>query len=381
MIKNINQKFLTDTSKIKLEQLPKCDTKYKSKELNKLLNKMINAFNHKLDVNYRKISLDDLITTFVEFNDKFNVVDSKFSSDVKKMDFCFGTDLKINNDIIKLNFIMDHNKQNTKLASVVIHAIHTFCYTFKYNYDGLTINICLDENKRELGIPSNIKSFDDKINFLQKNSLAFCTSGVTHRDKKTITVTRSEEIVKLLFHELVHYVGLDHELLDAKIDVTFGIVNKELALYETYAETMSILLNSAYQAIHLAIKQNTNPLSIYFELLCIEINYSVYLTANVLRFYDYDQNNFKNFFSGIGPKKSSPIATWEYIFLRTNLLQSLDEFAELVGPTDWRVTSDNKQEIIELMKTTDDLINKLNVSMKTTEPINNISYAAIEINY
>lgn len=390
-MKLINQNFLTESSKLKLRQLNFMDKKISPNSLHpkliKLLNQMIDASRQKifLGENKQPISLENLQQIFINFDQELNdIKDSKLINDVKLMKLNQSLNLKINQDNIEINFIFGEKSKN--YLPIIIHAINTFCHLFQYHYDGLVINICLDDNERKIEIPNNVINFDKKIKFLKKNSQGLNVSGVTYRNKKSINLTRTEEIIKLLFHELIHFVELDINLLNEFFTLNWLIDQISFNLSEAYTEFLSIILSSAYQSIFISVFDQLNISSIYqiyAQLLYFEKIYSIYLTANILKFYGFDQKNYNYFFDGdksLNTKCWAPIAIWEYIFLRTIFFLHLDEMMEII-PNDFRLNCESVNQIKNLLEKDNDLINQLAFFMGHTKPIKNISYMMINFNW
>lgn len=316
------------------------------------------------DLNMKSIksNINNIQTKCIEFNNRINKIkNSKLESDILEMNYAHSLILTVNNQKIKIHFLSYDNIPHYK--SIIIHAINTFCYTFPFDYNGLEIVVCLDENLRTLKKDNGRGSIKD----LQKESKSFCASGVTNSINKYIVLTKKEEIIKLLFHELCHYAHLDYVLLDHPLTNNWSI-NKELNTSEAYTEFMSIILNSIYQTLHL--KTNFNKTLI--DILNYEITYSLYLTTNILRFFKYNKSNYQTFFNNTGHNCDSPIATWEYIFLRTGLLVNLQK---VLNSLDNFTLNNNK--IIPLMNFDTDLLNKY-FDIKS---IDNVSYTIIEIDW
>ncbi len=368
---------LTQPSQIKFNQFPIDfnSAQYTNHFLIDLLNSMFAAYIIEPKIEFSKpASKKSMVKIFSAFNRHSN---TKFSDDLKKMDTTYTFKL---DGAIKLNFILNRTDESKKLVSAVIHAVHTFCHLFPYDYHDLVINICLDDNKRDLIIPETLKNDTEKFKYLEKHSLAFNVSGMTNRMNKLIDVTRSEEMIKLLYHEMVHYIGLDTVLLDNYIDSNMNIQNK-LNLSEAYTEFMAIILKSAYQSIYLAGLNKWNLTDTFTKILYLEIQYSFYLCSNILAFYGYDKDTYSQFFQGISDKKYSPIPIWEYVFLRAALLLNIDKVIDIVALNHWHVTSSTSQAVIELMATDNEFIDKLSFFIIHTKPIQNISYSMIDLVY
>jgi len=355
-----------------------------------LLDDMLVAFTSNLLIeNVQSISKSILRLRFKKFNELVNsVTKSKFNSDLQSMNDILTFKLTVNSHIVTINFIMHEIYHH--LIATIIHAINTFCHLFKHDYHNLTINVCLDHNKRDLILPTEYKiktrnDYRDIFHFLQKKSYAYNASGMTNINEKVIYITRTEEIIKLLFHELSHYAKLDYQLLFMPItDFKLSVETETHTLNssEAYTEFMAVILNSAYQTIHLfGLKHKTNELfyDTYAKLLSIETEYSCYLASIILKFYDYDKHNVMDFFLGIGEKKYSPIAIWEYVFLRAQLMLNLDAVLKIVH-NNWIIDRNNQTLLINLMTVDERMIQKVKKYMEY-EPNINISYTMIDFDW
>lgn len=375
--------FLTDTSRNKLNLFKDNNLNTNIYGLGDFFDIVYQSFKKKLVIkNLQPFNIANIRQLFKDFDKNFNhVEDSNLTQELCDMECIYSIEMDIRGDKILLNIIC-HDKSDNIIPAIV-HAIHTFCNSFPYNYDGLEIYTCLDNNKRQFH--AIFDSGRHTFQYLQKNSMAFTVSAVTKRMDKIIMTTKTEDVIKLLFHELVHYIGLDHELLTIQAgNYGFNIDRENLNLSEGYTEFMSILINSAYHAIHLSYILQKSAYDIFQYLLCVEIEYSVYLTANILRFYGYNQNNFINFFekSNISGdiKMFSPIPIWEYIILRTQLLLNMSKLIKSIK-NDWRINEKNRNAIVNLMKINKNFMDKLKIIFETTDMCNNISYTIVDFNW
>lgn len=386
---NILKNILTEGSKLKLNDLKITNNTYLNPYLKKLLDDMYIAFRSDIKLSYMKAKpVSDMANIFKEFDLSFNETNkSKLQTDLDLMDTTMSFKLHVGKDTIKINFIMKNNICHN-LISTILHAINTFAHLFPFNYNKLTIYVCLDTYTRNFEIDMVNKilstaSYDDVFKYLQSQSGAFTVGGVTQRYDNKITITKIEEIVKLLYHELIHYVGLDNKLLHTNPG-NFGLrIEKEnLYLSEAYTEFMAVLLNTAYHTIHFVTLHITNFYTIYEQysiFLDLEIQYSVQLVANVLKFYGYNSESYRDFFSNNGAMHTCPISIWEYVILRTQLLLNLDSVLSILDGN-WKITSKNMDKIMSLMKIDNNLIDALYYPMM--QPLkNNISYILLDFNW
>lgn len=339
--------------------------------LQKLLEDMIRASMVNMDLRILKpMNITKLRDVFIDFDKNLNsVVGSKFQSSVLRMDGVHTYMMILTTTstfTITIHILFDDDT----LIPILLFAINTFCNLFSYNYDGLTIYICPNDIERTL---NHTKNFDE----LRKQSGAFTVSGVTEKHKKTIILTKSEEIIKLLFHEMVHYIGLDSNFFGVNHDFGWAIKNNGLHLSEVFAEFMSIILVTAFEAINVCSMEGGNVYNYYQKLLQTEIVYSAYLASNILKFYDYNSENFRNFFLGVGGKKYSPIPIWEYVILRAQLLFNIDEVTELLTIVPQTV---NTETLIRLTTPRNNLLNTIQIFMNFPMS-NNLSYAMVDLDW
>ena len=369
-------------------------------KINKILDDMYDAFKTDIKIHQLKpINIELMKNTFIDFDKQINnVFDSKFQMDILKMNDTMSVALEIssnknNYDTVTINFIFDDFSLNKNYMAVIIHALNTFCNLFDYNYNGLVLDISLDDNSRKINLPKNIKNYDEIFDLLKQKSGAFNASGVTYRKNKKILLTKKEEIIKLMYHELIHYIGFDQELMHQKNYYNWAVNHNSFNLSEAYTEFLSVILNVAYETIHICSLNPINRYDCFKILLNVEINYSLYLIGNILKFYGYDCDSFYDFFNGIGEKKYCPIYIWEYVILRTQLFMNLDSFLSIINNNfritsinknkiiNLRITSTNKNKIINLMKIDNNLLNKLAISMTNASQSNDFSYLLIDISW
>ena len=209
--------------------------------------------------------------------------------------------------------------------------------------------------------------------------MAFNVSGLTNRQSKLIILTRKEEIIKLLFHELIHYVGLDAVLVGKTYQVKWNIKNRMVNISEAYTEFVSIIMYCMFVSIHLKPVVKMDLLRLLNELLSTEIQYSVKLSANILKLYGYSFDTYQKFFKTVdGSPKSSPICTWEYVFLRTVLFLGLDQFSDIET---FKLNNKTKDIALSILRNDTELIEQLKVYMSDTQLPANIAYTSIELDW
>lgn len=382
---SIENTYLTPNSKVKLKNLSttNCSMEFHGL-ISKVFNQSIALGCPKLDLkpDPNPINLKSLQDFFIVFDKNTNdVTNSKFQSDVSRMTKITNCILTVNQSPINIRFL---SKQlETNLTTAILMAINWFGHIFRgYDYNGLTISICLDDNKRDVHLATVQSSSitHQMLNLSKSKSMAFNVSGLTQRNNKIVILTKKEEIIKLLFHELIHFVGLDHVLVGKTYHVKWQIINSLMNISEAYTEFLSIVLHCMWVSIHLGCIHKTDPQKLFHVLLCVEIEYSVYLSASILKLYGYDKDTYKDFFKKNSKMdlKYSPICTWEYVYLRAILFLQLEQIDSLPN---FRLTNTTRDRIIKMLNGEDLLIDKMKLYMDNTSSPSNISYICIDLDW
>lgn len=272
----------------------------------KLCEKILTAYNSNIIANRNTYDKSRFIDHIKYFESKINSVDKS----VLEFDFdrFYPIKLRVGSSNIILNIMCDVS--DNVYVSYIIHAINMFCQCFSYDYDGLEINIVLDNNRR---------IFIDSVEESRRLSAAFTVSGVTISADKLIILTKKEELIKLLFHELIHYAKLDGAAIGVNLSVPWSIASK-LNLSEAYTEYLAVIIHSIY--ISIATNNNVS------DIILSETKYSYYLISEYAKALGI--NNIDDFFYGRTNVVSSPIATFEYVYLRgifmhVDLVSALDD--------------------------------------------------------
>lgn len=355
-------------------------------KLLRLLDSMVTAFDTPITAQALEPNLGSLRKTFINFDKDINhSVDSKFQSEVTSMHGVMSIELTIRRDRLRINFLYGPFEQNQGYMAAILHATHTFCLLYPADYDGLTINACLDSLTRTVVHPDVDMGLPEIRAYLRDQSTAFNVSGVTITDHKTIILTKREEVIKLLFHELVHYVGLDGPLVNKHIDFGWDLMKPKLNLSEGFTEFIAVILTTAYDAIHLASIKQVNVYKLYALMLATETQYSIYLTSALLKFFGYDQQTWRGFFGRVRSDDDrsnplpSPIPIWEYVIVRAQLMVELNRVVDILTE-DLRIDGD-VGPIIASMRPDDVLLHQIGIYMHNNNYDDNISYLLIDLDW
>lgn len=377
-LENSFDNVLSNTTLHKINNFPiKVDSIGESKPLIRILDKMHEAYVHKISISSAvTINPSYMKAVFVEFYRKFNhSTTSKFEHDLNLMDVAYQFEFFVENSLIQLNFLT--NAKNKNYVSVILHAVNTFCWTFPSNYNNLKLYVCLDDNQRNLTYSGENPNYETIFKNLQDSSGAFNVCGVTVKSTKKIILTKTEEIIKLLFHEMIHFIGLDNVFFT---EFDSQLSSQKVNLSEAYTETVSVILNSMYQTIQFYGLKDIDKNKFFINLLQLETNYSIYLSANILKFYNYNSNTYTNFFKDYNHKIKCPVLIYEYVFLRTMLLLNLKNI-EFLADKFFKVETKDLGYIIDEMTPSVEFFSLLRDYMDQTPQSNNISYTLVDFDW
>lgn len=351
-----------------------------------LIANMIKSFDSPTKLyDYPQIDLGKIQNEFLEFEHNLNCVgSSKLKNDITEMESVFSLELQVSDSKIKLHFLSYSIIKDSNIIATLIHALNTFCNLVPYHYHDLTIYILLDDNRRNLPNEELLinLNYAQKIEYSQQLSSAFTVSGVSSNSEKFVMLTKKEEMIKLLYHEMVHASNLDVLLRNNKIKSTWDIENKFFNLSEAYTETISVVLNVLYHSIRLNIHSQNNTSSIFLNMLYNEIMYSTFISAKLLHFYGYNADNLETFFTNRSRLLWSPIACWEYIIIRTIFLRNIDKLFDiwtLDQNFNLRVTNNNINDIISIFELDDSFIKDLKKMIPMANQTQSLSYTLYEL--
>lgn len=373
-------KSLTSTSKQKIEFLSKNKRTFgigSSIGSEKLVNMIFQAFMKPINSTMTTMeSHKTIMTNIIEWHDGMNG-SSNFSKELEKLEKRIDIHLHFSSSTVNLKCI--YNPHDHPYVSAIIHAVNTIFNAFPPSNNKLEILVCLNEHERKISDECQFENYIDTINCLKKKSLGMNVSGATKNNNKWIIVTRKEEVIKLLFHECVHYLNLDLSLRDNPIISHWATTKDKFDVHEAYTEFLSICIYCAYIACHLIKFNDARKVQEMYQIIMeYECAYSIYLCQKILNFYGYFNSNFEKFFENKGDKNEQPILLWEYIFLRTICLLQTNNILDKLYNQDYR--ADSSGWLQKVMMNDNLLIKELN-SLTRKTPWDSISYLAFDIDW
>ena len=225
---------------------------------------------------------------------------------------------------------------------------------YKYYYKDSNLNITLfSKNKIEDKLISDIHNvikfitiiFDISIKI---NLIIFMTpfkkilnnnftpheinTGSTIRGN-IIILWRFEELIKVLIHELIHYLNLD---LNSDVIIVNKLIKKinidkysELRPNEAYTETIAILLYTYYNL--LKINNNKFDINLYNELFKHEVIWSYYQCSKIIKHFKC----FNKFEDLLDTTKNCKIkqytSVFSYYIIKTSFIYDINKFCDFLN--------------------------------------------------
>jgi hypothetical protein len=193
-------------------------------------------------------------------------------------------------------------------------------------------------------------------------------SGVS--DNEQVIVYRSEEMTKVLIHELVHFYGFDnHYLINSQINsninieaslnklFNFNMSCKSILIYDAYTDTFACLLNIM---VYTLLNHND-----YQQNLSKERDYILNQASNVLSHIGYNKKlETKNAYC-------ETTNVMSYYVLKAILFVDIDKFIEYLEKYNYQLENArefidlifrNKDKFLEIIKTKNKDLNTLRMS-------------------
>jgi hypothetical protein len=193
------------------------------------------------------------------------------------------------------------------------------------------------------------------ISFEHVNSGSTTTYGNTSYADPLIKIYRTEELVKVLFHELIHACKFD-KIFDDYPKHTFKVTRDKLLFTESITECFARIMNIIlYSHIY-----NTD----FNKILNYEITFGLIQTAKILNNYGF--MSIKDFLNNdVSDERviKQETSAFEYYILTTILLINVNEFLTIIK---------NKGTIKDIIKLIDKTFNDNIYQTKVNNIINNI---------
>ena len=298
------------------------DIKYLEKQkFNKKINKKINKnFNNKLYNKFNEIYLD------FKQNNKNNIqIKKQTNFEIQNYDGIYITK-KIKKKLNKLNklkiitydflktnveIILYYNTITQKNINQIIDTINFIITLFNYlnNYrENIKIHIYYSNNNKKININKKNELIPENINS------AFTTfyKNETYDNQNYIVIYRTEELNKVLIHELLHLYNLTNYKIEGNIELVKLIKTEDkILISEAYVESFATLLYT-----FLYSKNNNKD---FYDLLNQQIIFSLFQSSKIL----LNQNIKKLKYPIEITEKANAIS---YHFIKSAILYNLNKY-------------------------------------------------------
>lgn len=237
------------------------------------LNKSYKEFNNKKE-SIRKYN-EEKITEFDTdyFLNSYNYT-PKLQKSIKNLKKLIKIKYEFNNTEVFLDIY--YNKLSKNKISEILNLINFNIILFKNIHNKVrkqvNINILLTNNKKTININKNNQLTKGNIN-------SGYTQNTFDNTNNFIVVYRSEELLKVITHEMIHLYNLHlHKSLNIKINKLIKNNNRFFSIYESYTEAFAIIFYTFYYS-----KVNNED---YNDLMKNQIKFNYVQVAKLL----YSQN-------------------------------------------------------------------------------------------
>ena len=261
------------------------------------------------DIFYNSYQSIDIIQE-IESNDLNHIV---IKTDYYKLSLYYYDIVNIDDEIIKIIKIIYLIREINKLYKIndidFYNVIIFFGNKKKYLF-----------NERKIITPMNINS------------------GATIIENYA-TVWRKEELEKVLIHELLHYIGIDHKLFindNDKINKLFNVTKNKIN--ESYNETLAGIINMCWKSQKHNIDIN--------ELYLLELKFLLFQTAKIIKYFD---GKCADDLFVIKISQTSWMLS--YIILKMILFCNINEIINFIESINLKINSDDDiNKYIELLE-------------------------------
>ena len=222
---------------------------------------------------------------------------------VHEYTFTYGT-----NTLTFYNFLFSKHKNNVTCNQLSIMACYGFMIQELYSFSNVDIITYIYPSTYKKKIPLQPPITPNNIN-----------SGYTPltdiKKDKFIVLFRKEDVENVFVHELIHYLKIDHDLVNSTNTLhTFFNISNTILINEGYTEMLTILYVSLCNSIFLHLD--------YKDILYHEYIYSLSRCNKVLQLYSIQSHSDIH-------KWDDETNAFAYIFIKTLCFSKLDLFLQL----------------------------------------------------
>ncbi|CAI2358579.1 Hypothetical protein MVR_LOCUS286 [uncultured virus] len=265
----------------------------------------------------------------------------------------------------------------SSVINSVIFAIMYFCKLFPGNYDQLTMYVVMSLDRRMF--PHDKVLTPDRLRQAREQSVAFTCAALCDVENKKVIVSKYENIMSTIFHELMHYIDFDNhsKLSGIKLKQLKIKTQRPIRIYEVFVTAMSVVFSLFMQFFVMQVAFDPNmsikfpsresPLThVLLDHLNQEVRYSIVLARHYIDLYDV---TVAEFFSGSKLiDNQTPII--EYAILKAQFMMNIDWVFQIFNGNDMK----NNLEYVDFAIPDQEFIDLLQLIPRGAYKLDNVSF-------
>jgi len=212
----------------------------------------------------------------------------------------------------------------------------------------------------EIFLSDKKKYFNENLNSIDPDNI---NSGAT-LPGVFIYLWRKEEIIKVLIHEIVHYLDLDMRDYQNKFKILYKDINLDAKMInpnEAYTEILALFLMSVWSYYNREFNEDIN--NFVSKRLTIELGWSYHQISKILKYFKC-YNSYDELFSNKCTFRQRTNVL-SYFILKTYFLQNINEILDEFRLDNLYMTEKNSNRILNVTNLQDEqFIKNINNIMK-----------------
>ena len=271
------------------------EKKYKISDIDELDRYVVTK---RKDLN-RQVNCDEILLSVMDDEIKLDILEKVYANDFIPLKVINWIETQADN-YIKITFrnikiiLLDSEKPSEELINHIITIIRWLFEINKTPDKKLDIYLFLSPEKKFAHNECLKSNYNDRCHLSRTN----INSGASLYET-WIQIFRKEEILKVLIHELIHYLELDINSHSHIIDQKCSHINmhsnsNDILVNESYTELLAIYLYTIY-ITKIKLDSNDSFEEKFWELYMLEEKYTIYQINKIFKNYSItDLSYFKN---------------------------------------------------------------------------------------
>ena len=201
----------------------------------------------------------------------------------------------------------------------------------------------------EIFLSNKKKYFNENLNSIDPDNI---NSGAT-LPGVFIYLWRKEEIIKVLIHEIVHYLDLDMIDYQNKFKILYKNINLDAKMVnpnEAYTEILALFLMSVWSYYNRELNEDIN--NFVSKRLTIELGWSYHQINKILKYFKCYDNYDELFNNKCKFRQRTNVLS--YFILKTYFLQNINLVLDEFRLDNLYMTKDNADRIFKITNLQDD---------------------------